>query len=137
MANQATNTKFGFLKTIKLDNLGEPHKDDYLKFEEVTFKEGQELADAQQAADAAREKLQNEQGGEEAAAKQKKEDDRKATEYLIKLLKNKFIEGEVYNEKTDKKVTVEVNDLENLPMRAVTKAAKELSGGTDENLDGQ
>lgn len=134
MSNQTkTNpNKFGFLKTVKLDNLGDAHKDDYLKFHEVTFREATELAEAQQDADKSREDLNAAEADEK-----KRKDNMEATRHLIDLLKDKFVSGEVFNEETEQRVEVNVNDLESLPMRAVTKAAKELSGGADENLGEQ
>ena len=140
MANQNKQqeaAKFGFFTAITLDNMGQEHKNDYLKFEEVTFKEAQDLADANRKAEEAREELEKNEASEAAIQKQKEQDNREATEQLIELLRKKFITGQVYNERTEETVEGEVTDLENLPMRVVTKAARELSGGVDENLNEQ
>lgn len=130
----ADDPKFAFYKTVKLDFMGGNHTEDFLQFDELTFVEAEELADATREADRIQDKEAGQSEEDPAEARRRNEEEnKKANERLIKLLQNKFVTGSVYNDRSEKRVTVYNQDLKSLPMRVVVHAAKQLTSADDED----
>lgn len=94
-------------RNISLSYLGENHKDDYLKFSDITYKEAKELQN-----------LEGEDGAEQ----------------FLGILKGKLMGGSITDDETNQKVTVTGDTLEDLPVSMLTSVVEKLVGGADANL---
>ena len=92
-------------RKISLDFLGESHKDDYISFSGLTFKEAKQL---------------------EATT----END---IDSFFELLKSKFMAGQIVDDETGNTIKLTADMLEDLPVDVLTKAVERLVG-VEENL---
>lgn len=100
--------KFNFIKTIKLDFIGDFWKDCYIKFNGLTFAELKEIQP----------KLDN---------LDVEKDLTETSKFMIELLKSKFVEGKGISEKNEI-IDISKDDLEEFPVDILTKFITELVG---------
>lgn len=99
-------------KTLKLDFLGDGWQDAYLEFSGLTFKESRGFS----------EKKFDENNPESA----------ENLEFVITLLKTHFLGGKGWN--GSELVDITTDDLEDLPVDAISKSVEALVGGTADPL---
>lgn len=94
-------------RIISLATLGANHTDDFLKFSDISYKEAKAMQNL---------------SGEEGA------------DSFIEILKDKFMDGSITDDETNKAIKVTKENLDELPVSVLTMAVEKLVGGTDENL---
>lgn len=106
-------SRFPVTKTLKLDFLGTEWTQAFISFSGLSFKEMQEFADAGAELD------------------KDNPESKKNLDFTVNLLKQHFANGKAWNGQDLEDITAD--DLTDLPVDALVKAVKLLSG-VDQNL---